>query len=108
MPLNNNSDLADALIAYNEIAAREGVTHANVTAMHVALLKVLDPRPIATAPKDPGIVLLLWDPVLDEWLLGRWNDALGGWREEITSTMLEPTYWAHLPARPADDPAQRG
>ena len=53
--------------------------------------------PIATAPRVPGVELLLWSRDHDSWVVGYWDGE--GWYVEL-GLRLNPPTWAPLPGRP--------
>ena len=59
------------------------------------------PRPqlIATAPREPGRILLLYCPEQGGWHTGEWHE--GVWTDALTRIKnLEPTHWIGVPPSP--------
>jgi hypothetical protein len=55
-------------------------------------------QPIATAPKEAGLTLLLYCPEQGGWQTGEW--IAERWTATWTWDFLEPTHWAEAPKRP--------
>src|SRR6476619_4245905 len=53
--------------------------------------------PIETAPRAPGVELLLWSRDHASWVVGYWDGE--GWFAE-SGLRLNPGAWAPLPGRP--------
>lgn len=61
-----------------------------------------EPQPIATAPREPTLNLLLFD---EDWYIGWWH-MKHGWMTVSSSPndavkRINPTHWLPLPPNPA-------